>query len=77
MSGGLKSSIFGKGDALCLLVTIVLRFALLPYCRRYLDLGTTKNIISLAILENTPVENFLNKEASVNGVHTFHLCDCS
>ena len=34
VSGGKKYSFFGKFGVLCFLVTPVLRFALLPYCRR-------------------------------------------
>ena len=34
-----KCSFFGKCDVLCFLETPVLRFALLPYYRRFLDHG--------------------------------------
>ena len=35
LSGGKKCSFFGKFGMLCFLVTLVLRFAILPYYRRY------------------------------------------
>ena len=35
VSGGKKCSFFGKFDVLCFLETPVLRFALLPYYRRF------------------------------------------
>ena len=41
-SGGKKRSFFGKFGVLCILVTSVLRFALLPYYRR--------NAVSLVVL---------------------------
>ena len=39
VSGGKKRSFFGKFGVLCLLVTSVLRFALLPYYRRNVKLS--------------------------------------
>ena len=36
--GGKKCSFFGKFGVFCFLVTPVLRFALLPYCRRIIQL---------------------------------------
>ena len=42
VSGGKKRSFFGKFGVLCILVTSVLRFALLPYYRR--------NAVSLVVL---------------------------
>ena len=37
VSGGKKCSFFGKFGMLCFLETPVLRFALLPYYRRYIS----------------------------------------
>ena len=37
VSGVKKCSSFGKFGVLCFLVTPVLKFALLPYCRRYFE----------------------------------------
>ena len=49
VSGGKKFSFFGKFGVLCFLVTPVLKFALLPYCRRFVFIlnmfrGHSKNL---------------------------------
>ena len=47
VSGGKKCLFFGKSGGFCFLVTPVLRFALLPYCRRSVQKTEWPILISL------------------------------
>ena len=52
VSWGKKCSFFGKFGVHCFLVTLNLRFALLPYCRRLVFHCSLQNISKLRYLEN-------------------------
>ena len=65
VSGGKKCSFFGKFGVLCLLETPVLRFALLPYYRRFIvarfatkQYMDEKTLILIYVARHTPIYEF-------------------
>ena len=61
VSGGKKCSFFGKFALLCFLETLVLRFAILPYDRRFINGYQSLSIINSLIVvynSNYRLENY-------------------
>ena len=61
VSGGKKCSFFGKFALLCFLETLVLRFAILPYDRRFISGYQSLSIINSLIVvynSNYRLENY-------------------
>ena len=64
VSGGKECSFFGKFGVLCFLVTLFLRFALLPYCRRI----HSKHFVAFSWLQQGSNTRTLNVKPSTNQV---------